>query len=126
MSSLVNYLSSWWISPEQNLEGTSTDVTSTPKKLNNTSIQKKKTYKRSLVGISAQDLLSVKLKSVKYSPARNIPPQLSYSKLDMINKIQLQDILNVKLKSVKPNKKKTIFLPRNPVLKEILQKVPKK
>jgi hypothetical protein len=115
MTSLFYYISSWLYTEEN----TSCIPDSPP--FNNQIIPESKNTLKYLV--SADDLLGVKLKSVDSivpSPARNMP-NISKFNLQMLNKAQLNAILSVKLKPVKPQKKKT-YLPRHPVLRELLSK----
>jgi len=128
MSGLVNYLSSWWVSPDLNQEGTSTAQV-----VPNTLIMDEKKRlspipERTISLISAQDLISVKLKPVSNiipSPARNMPP-IDKFHLGMLNQAQLKEILSIKLLPTKPMEKKKYYEPKHPVLKELLEKVPKK
>ena len=79
--------------------------------------------------ISVSDLLNVKLKPIKNiipSPARNMPP-ISKFKLCELNKAQLKEILSIKLKPLIVINKidlKKIYLPRHPVLRELLKTTP--
>jgi len=109
--SFINYLSSWFVTPNalgQELE---------------------KELEPVLFLVSPTELLSVKLKPVTScipSPARNMPSKLGITKfqLHMLNKSQLQQILSVKLKPIVKQHKIAIFEPRHPVLKELLNKCP--
>ncbi len=106
MSSLVNYLKSWLYTPEKIHETTMT----VPHVINYL--------------VSIDELNSVKLKPIKTiipAPARNMP-RMNKFKLHMLNKAQLHAILNVKLKPVKLSTKPTTYLPRHPVLQELLSK----
>lgn len=125
MSGLVNYLSSWWVSPEMNQEETSVIP-------NTLSINEKKRLppipEHTILLISTQDLIGVKLKPVRNvipAPARNMPP-IDKFQLGMLNQAQLKEILSIKLRPVKPRDIKKYYEPRHPVLKELLETVVRK
>ena len=110
MTSLVDYINSWWYtsegSPEENQENNQSSG-STPIYL-----------------VTPTELLSVKLKPVKNvvpAPARNMP-HMNKFQLHMLNQAQLRAILNVKLKHVERDVNPRSYQPRHPVLKELLQK----
>lgn len=114
MSSLVNYINSWWYGPEQNKEEINTKLGE----------DTKKNVSDIICLITVNDLKNVKLKPVKDiipSPARNMPP-INKFHLNMLNKAQLEAILSVKLRPVPPFHIKK-YESRNPVLRELLQKV---
>jgi hypothetical protein len=119
MASIVEYLSAWWWnSPDPNLE---VNVPLAPP-LRHDETDEKKNKTKSLISI--EDLISIKLKPVKNyipAPARNMPAMNKY-KLCMMNKAQLQEILRTRLKHVPKRQKKKSFIPRHPVLKELLSK----
>ena len=103
MSSLVDYINSWWYTPETNQEN----------------IESKPVYL-----VSTADLLAVKLKPIKNvipAPARNMP-HVNKFQLHMLNQAQLKAILSVKLKHVEKQTKPKVYQPRHPVLLELLQK----
>ena len=107
MSSIVNYLSSWIYEPEEKGE-----------------ISDNKETKETTVSylISADDLMSVKLKPLKNiipAPARNMP-HITKFELNKLNQAHLKAILNVKLKPVELAIKPDKYLPRHPVLLELL------
>jgi len=107
MSIVFNYINSWLYTPELNLDATPVIKTSD---------------KTTIYLVSATELLSVKLKPVTDvipSPARNMP-NINKFQLHMLNKAQLSAILSVKLKSVKRPLKPMVYLPRHPVLRELL------
>jgi hypothetical protein len=102
MSSILEYINSWWYPDTQDT----------------------KESKKCL--ISEEQLIQVKLKPVQdviAAPARNMLPMDKF-KLTMLNKAHLDAILNVKLKKTDTSflliKKE--FKPRHPVLNELLQK----
>ena len=98
MSSLFEYMNSWWVTPKDNATKVTTSL------------------------ITADDLLSVKLKpvsNVMRFPTRNIPTNF---KLHQLDKEQLQSILSVKLKPTKPHSVKNVYEQRHPVLRELLEK----
>ena len=74
------------------------------------------------------DLIKQKLTlkpSVNKSIGRNIPRHISNIKLEVFQeKNILTEILNVKLKKTNIKPRQVIFLPRNPILLEILVKIP--
>jgi hypothetical protein len=79
--------------------------------------------------ISIEQLKSVNLQPIKDiipNPSRNIPPNFTKVDLRNLNKAQLDCILNVKLKPVPKIIKNTIYEPRHPCLKELLNKYNKK
>ena len=53
-------------------------------------------------------------------------PPLDKFTLNVLNQAQLRQILSVKLKPTKHIEKINCYEPRHPVLKELLQKIPKK
>ena len=114
MSSLVDYISSWWIAPETDSTDAKADALSPPplapplapklKAQPDPDISEGIVY---LVSVS--ELLSVKLKPPKDiipAPARNMP-HITKFQLNMLNRAQLKAILSVKLKPVKnpPNQR---------------------
>ena len=110
MESIVNYITSWL-------------VTTTDKKETIETQSYDKTKEDIVYLIDVSDLLKVKLKPLKDtipSPARNMP-HISKFELSMLNQAQLKSILNVKLKPVKKPDKPNSFVPRHPVLQELLQ-----
>jgi len=118
MSALFNYISSWWVIPHQDQSGVEADNV----------ISKSFQNERILSLISPIDLINVKLNPVKDiipAPARNMPPLDKFT-LNVLNQAQLRQILSVKLKPVKHVKKNDCYEPHHPVLKELLQKIPKK
>lgn len=108
MTSLVNYLSSWVI---------------TPPKIVQQELDKPTVSKENIIYlVSVSDLVSVKLKPVKNiipAPARNMP-HISKFELNMLNQAQLKSILSVKLKPVEKIQKPTFYLPNHPVLRQLL------
>jgi len=113
MSSLVDYINSWWYTPDGSSEGSpgtneeNTEATSTPVYL-----------------VSRDELLAVKLKPIKDvipAPARNMP-HMNKFQLHMLNQAQLRAILNVKLKHIERKVQPKVYQPRHPVLKELLQR----
>ena len=89
-------------------------------------IPKHNKSKKEIFLISPSELLSVNLKPLKDiipSAARNCP-SLNKFVLAELNKAQLKQILNVKLRPSKHlmNKKKRYYIPRHPVLKELLER----
>ena len=142
MTSLVEYINSWWITPEQNNDGTSAvpPVPPVPPDLhvqnssssdipkeepNSKTIPKPKEPTTNIVYlISVNDLLKVKLKPVKDvvpSPARNMPV-IDKFQLHMLNQAHLKEILNVKLRPIPPRPIRK-YEHRHPVLREMLEKV---
>jgi len=114
MSTIFNYISSWWLSPED--QGV---INIIPKSFPD---------ERPLLLISSSDLKKVKLNPPSHiipSPARNMPPLDKFT-LNILNQAQLRQILSVKLKPIKHIKKVYIYEPHHPVLKELLKKIPKK
>jgi len=78
--------------------------------------------------VTIDDLKSVNLQPVNNivpSPSRNMPPMYDKVDLSNLNKAQLYEILNVKLKPVDIIHKTTIYEPRHPVLKELINKINK-
>lgn len=74
--------------------------------------------------ISKDDLEKVNLKSVNDivpGPSRNMP-LLDKTNLKSLNKAPLDIIMSVKLKPIPLVEKKTFYIPRHPVLKELLEK----
>lgn len=127
MSSLVDYISSWWIAPETDSRDANVDALSPPplapplapklKAQPDPDISEGIVY---LVSVS--ELLSVKLKPPKDiipAPARNMP-HITKFQLNMLNRAQLKAILSVKLKPVKKPTKPKVYAPRHPVLRELL------
>ena len=127
MSSLVDYISSWWIAPETDSTDANVDALSPPplapplapklKAQPDPDISEGIVY---LVSVS--ELLSVKLKPPKDiipAPARNMP-HITKFQLNMLNRAQLKAILSVKLKPVKKPVKPKVYAPRHPVLRELL------
>ena len=79
--------------------------------------------------ISIEQLKSVNLQPIKDiipNPSRNIPPNFTKVDLRNLNKAQLDCIINVKLKPAPKIIKNTIYEPRHPCLKELLNKFNKK
>lgn len=129
MSSLVNYLHSWWVTPDTSENSGVTDnesndvippvapeLSETPSNIPNEIV----------FLVSTKELLSVKLKPVKNvipAPARNMPC-INKFELHKLNQAQLKEILNVKLKHVKQREKTKKYEPRHPVLKELLERRP--
>lgn len=75
--------------------------------------------------ISIEQLKSVNLQPIKDiipNPSRNVPPNFTKVDLRNLNKAQLDCILNVKLKPSPKIIKNTIYEPRHPCLKELLNK----
>ena len=126
MSSLVDYISSWWIAPETYSTDAKVDTPSPPhapllKALPDPAISEGIVY---LVSVS--ELLSVKLKPPKDiipAPARNMP-HITKFQLNMLNQAQLKAILSVKLKPVKKPTEPKVYSPRHPVLRELLSSRP--
>ena len=117
MSALFNYIGSWWVTPQEQNEVKAYNV-----------ISKSFPNERQLPLITPTDLINVKLNPVKDivpSPARNMPPLDKFT-LNVLNQAQLRQILSVKLKPTKHIEKINCYEPRHPVLKELLQKIPKK
>ena len=127
MSSLVDYISSWWITPDTDSRDANVDALSPPplapplapklKAQPDPDISEGIVY---LVSVS--ELLSVKLKPPKDiipAPARNMP-HITKFQLNMLNRAQLKAILSVKLKPVKKPTKPKVYAPRHPVLRELL------
>jgi hypothetical protein len=104
MSSVYNYITSWWIPVDIK--------TPTAPPLSETKVYL----------VSVNELLGVKLKSTKDvipSPARNMP-NISKFQLNMLNQANLKEILNVKLRQTVVKEKPSVYAPRHPVLKELL------
>ena len=113
MSALFNYISSWWVAPENHNEVEVDNV-----------ILKSFPNERRLSLIAPNDLINVKLNPIKDiipAPARNMPPFDKFT-LNVVNQAQLREILSVKLKPTRHIEKNTCYEPRHPVLKELLQK----
>lgn len=126
MTSLFNYLlSSLWTYSDEN-----TTLTSVPQAPPlPSSIVPKHPKRQTLISLS--DLKKVKLNPVSRvipGPARNMPVMNTFS-LGMLNKAQLKEILSVQLRHVEhpDNKKKEdiVYAPKHPVLRELLEKIPK-
>lgn len=120
MSALFNYIGYWWSSPEDH-NGVEADKTSNV-------IPKSFSEERLLSLISPSDLIKVKLnppKDIIPAPARNMPPLDKFT-LNVLNQAQLKQIMSVKLKKTKHIEKVRYYEPRHPVLKELLQKNPRK
>ena len=127
MSNMVNYLHSWWVTPDTSDNSLITDsesnvsmlpvtceLSDTPSNISN----------KIVFLVSTQELLNVKLKQVKNvipAPARNMP-YINKFELHELNQAQLNEILSVKLKHIKQIEKPTKYEPRHPVLKELLEK----
>ena len=114
MSSLINYIYDCWYDKQQ------TTVTS--------GYHMTDEFDYSIVDakylISKEDLEKINLKPVDNiipGPSRNMPP-LDKVNLQSLNKAQLNVILNVKLKPIPQIEKQTKYLPRHPVLRELLDK----
>lgn len=124
MSSIINYLNSWWWAPVKNSkEGNADDLKDSKDHQNP---QELKSIERPI--IKPEDLLKVKLRKVNLKhpivgTARNMPP-ISKFRLHMLTKDHLEEILNVKLKHVENAPKKRTFVSKHPVLRELKQKVP--
>lgn len=119
MSSLVNYISSWWVTPTTTLKTGADESRSTITTI--TTVPVKKTDDIVYL-VSVSDLVSVKLRPVKDTipaPARNMPP-ISKFHLSMLNQAQLKAILNVKLRPIVKTQKPVYFPPKHPVLVELL------
>lgn len=120
MSAIVSYINSFFYDSEIKVSG---DNSITPQKndiKDNTISESTKV----LYLVSANELLSVKLKPLKDvipAPARNMP-NINKFQLHMLNKAQLNAILSVKLKPINIQKSSKVYEPRHPVLKELLQK----
>ena len=125
MSVLFNYLLSslWTYSDEEKTPS----VIPQPPPLPSTISLKTPTKTQKML-ISKEDLKKVKLKSVSNiipGPARNMPLMDKFH-LGMLNKAQLKEILNVKLRHVEQEEKQHIvYPPKHPVLRELLNKIPK-
>jgi hypothetical protein len=109
--SIYSYISSYFIRSEDDIKVNNTDLIKKPE-----------------ICFNNKDLLNQKLSlkpSVNKSIGRNIPKHISniVSELNYEKNI-LGQILGVKLKKTIVNPRQVIFLPRNPVLLEILDKVP--
>lgn len=117
MSSIIDYISSWWVTPKiDSTNSLDNDMSQTPVKSEHEAVY--------LVSVS--DLLSVKLKPPKDiipAPARNMP-HITKFQLNMLNQAQLKAILSVKLKHVEQSYKPKVYTPRHPVLKELLVRRP--
>lgn len=116
MTAIVSYINSFFYEPEIKVYG---DNSITPPKNDDISESTKVLYL-----VSANELLSVKLKPLKDvipAPARNMP-NINKFQLHMLNKAQLNAILSVKLKPINIQKSSKVYEPRHPVLKELLQK----
>lgn len=132
MTSLFNYLlSSLWTYSDEN-----TTLQSVPQAppLPSSIVQPVKQNiiipKRQTL-ISLNDLKKVRLNPVSRvipGPARNMPVMNTFS-LGMLNKAQLKEILSVQLRHIEhPDKKKKediVYAPKHPVLRELLEKIPK-
>ena len=121
MSGLVEYISSWWVYPQEN-EDKKLQENNTDKKYQDDSRATKRESIRVL--ISPKDLLSVKLTPIKNvipAPARNMPCMDKFS-LSILNKAQLKEILSIKLRKTKIRSPRKKFIHRHPVLKELLEK----
>jgi hypothetical protein len=81
-----------------------------------------------LIKFNNNDLIKQKLTlkpSVNKSIGRNIPRHISNIKLEVFQeKNILTEILNVKLKKTNIKPRQVTFLPRNPILLEILVRIP--
>ena len=107
MSTFINLVSSWLLTQEMDSE-----------------IEEPESK---IMLISVNDLINVKLKPVKNimpSPARNMPP-IDKRRLGELNKAQLKEILSIQLKPLKKKNSIKIYMPRHPVLRELLETVPK-
>lgn len=124
MTSLVEYISSWWNAPKSNNDGTSAVPKAPPLLFKPVTTSKQKNTDITCL-ISVNDLLNVKLKPVKNIPypARNIPAMDKFQ-LHMLNQDQLKEILNVKLRPT-PSQTTRIYEHRHPVLREMLGRVKK-
>jgi len=126
MSSLVDYISSWWIAPETDSTDSTdakVDALSPPPLAPKLKAQPDPDISEGIVYlVSVSELLSVKLKPPKDiipAPARNMP-HITKFQLNMLNRAQLKAILSVKLKPVKKPTKPKVYAPRHPVLRELL------
>jgi hypothetical protein len=131
MSSLVDYISSWWITPETDSRDANVDALSPPPLVPplapplapKLKAQPDPDISEGIVYlVSVSELLSVKLKPPKDiipAPARNMP-HITKFQLNMLNQAQLKAILSVKLKPVKKPTKPKVYAPRHPVLRELL------
>lgn len=127
MSSLVDYISSWWIAPETDSTDAKVDALSPPPLAPPLAPKLKAQPDPDISGgivylVSVSELLSVKLKPPKDiipAPARNMP-HITKFQLNMLNRAQLKAILSVKLKPVKKPAKPKVYAPRHPVLRELL------
>ena len=132
MSSLVNYISSWWVTPETTVK-TGAETTNNldippvpPSTINHVTNDQKNISDGVVYLVSVSDLVSVKLRPVNDTvpaPARNMP-HISKFQLTMLNQAQLKSILSVKLKPVVKIQKPVSYLPRHPVLQELLSRRP--
>ena len=123
MSSLVDYISSWWIAPKTDSTDANVDALSPPPLAPKLKAQPDPDISEGIVYlVSVSELLSVKLKPPKDiipAPARNMP-HITKFQLNMLNRAQLKAILSVKLKPVKKPTKPKVYAPRHPVLRELL------
>ena len=123
MSSLVDYISSWWIAPETDSTDAKVDALSPPTLDPKLKSQPDPDISEGIIYlVSVSELLSVKLKPPKDiipAPARNMP-HITKFQLNMLNRAQLKAILSVKLKPVKKPAKPKVYAPRHPVLRELL------
>ena len=113
MSSIVDYINSWLYTP--GLIEKNSDIPTAP-------LFTPPTPNDIIYLVSVNELLSVKLKSVSDiipAPARNMPCITKFQ-LHMLNQAQLESILSVKLKHIKRSTEPKTYLPRHPVLRELL------
>ena len=118
MSSIFNYLYSFYQTPNDTQPSVTSNKYQTTVLDNDFSIVDKKYL------ISKDDLVKVNLKPVSDiipNPSRNMPLMDKVNLRDL-NKAQLNMILNVKLKPAIVNQKPTYYEPKHPVLRELLQK----
>jgi hypothetical protein len=143
MSLLVNYIYSWWATPELNdvkhsnkkqSIGLKSNIPQAPHLTSLTPVitnhspqllkEKNNSNSNVVYLVTANDLLAVKLKPVSNvipAPARNMQ-NINKFQLHMLNQAQLQSILAVKLKPVNRCTKPKIYPPRHPVLQELLSR----
>ena len=132
MSSLIDYLNSWWYdsTPTENHENSADDIVPpAPPVTPVTPVGQFSSKGLPCLPIKFSDeLLKIKLRSINIpGPARNMPPTMPLSRfqLNMLTKGHLDAILNVKLKKVNVPPRPSYFETRHPVLKELQQKIRK-
>ena len=109
MSALVNYIISWWVSPEENQEGIRADD-KIPGSLQN---------KHPLSLISSSDLMKVKLSP----PERNIPSFKTIN-INALDQSHLHEIMNVKLNPTIKKEKSSTNEPQH-LIKRVIEKYQK-